>query len=120
MKFQVFNKSKNEHQNSDNYFLSAKGELFEECKMDGILLHVDKSDKIVQFCVGIIGESGEEIYEGDWISADYNNSTYEGEVVYSPAKMAFVMDVSGRHLIDKKYGDFLYMHDEIKYKIIKK
>jgi hypothetical protein len=126
MKFRVFNKKTKEYMPS-GYFTNSLGQLFMEDVMDGYVHREEDEDLIVQFSTGIMGECGEEIYEGDIVSWEDTQlaengliyKTREAGVVYSPFQAAFVLDIYGRHLFDDKYGDFQYLHNQQKYTIKK-
>ena len=79
---------------------------------------IDCIDNVQQF-TGLFDSEMKEIYEGDIVHCRYlNHNEYTCPVVFSPSCVAFVLDSSGRHLFDDKYGDYLPMHREREYKIV--
>jgi uncharacterized phage protein (TIGR01671 family) len=90
-----------------------------------------KQGFIVQRFTGLFDSEGKEIYEGDIVEYSYPSLRWSGAgeepkevelkvtapVVFSPVTVGFVMDTSGRHLFDDKYGDYITLHYGRKYVI---
>jgi hypothetical protein len=119
IKFRVYDKLEERFIKCDegyqgHYVLSLKGEFHNLQNGSG------GNEYIVQQFTGLKDSDGEDIYEGDtliWYSENFR--IYEAKVVFSPTVAAFVLDVSGRHLIDGKYGDFQHLYEGHSYKIKK-
>lgn len=75
-------------------------------------------DCVVQQFTGLIDRSGKKIFEGDMIEWTHKDSRESGPVVFSPSCAAFVIDSSGRHLIDEKYGNYIPMSKYMTYSIL--
>jgi len=122
MRFRVFDKREGRTYSDEEFYINASGELFFEDIMEGRLLKPNHDYFVLQLSTGLTDISGKEIFEGDFIEWEMSQGRiYSGKVGLSPINVAFVIDVSGRHLLgDSKYGDFCHMHREHKYKIVEK
>lgn len=121
MKFRVFDKRENHHYSEAEYLIDCDGELFFHDVERNELISPAGVYFVLQFSTGLTDISGKEIFEGDSVFwAETNGETREAAVVFSPKLAQFVLDTSGRHLIDDKYGDYYPMHYLEQYKIIEK
>ncbi len=67
-------------------------------------------DWTVEQYTGIVDCKGQEIYEGDILKCFDKHGVYmtrTSPVIFSNYGYGFVMDSSGRHNIDDKYGDYI-------------
>lgn len=118
--FRVIN-TKTGEQDFGEFYVDSTDRLFIEDEMDGWVYPANKEDLAIQYSTGLLDVGGKEIFEGDWVCwAEQNGQTSKAKVIFSPIVSAFVLDVSGRHLIDNKYGDYQHLHRDIKYKITEK
>lgn len=120
LEFRVWDKELKQFASPNVHHLHKDGELM------SIVLNLDISkisgnDRfIVQQFTGLTDINGQKIFEGDiveWLPKNEKWGDYIHPVVWSPSSIAFVLDSSGRHLIDDKYGDYIPMHREQNYKI---
>lgn len=126
MRFRIFDKEYNVHHYDAEYLIDGNGELFFHDVERQELLSPVGDYFILQYFTGLTDVSRKEIFEGDWVEWEEAGSfgaadkIRKAEVVFSPKLAQFVLDTSGRHLIDDKYGDYRPMHYQEGYKIVEK
>lgn len=109
LEFRIWDKAENEFAKPSEY--GSAIEWFEGCE--------DNLDSLViQQFTGLLDRSGKKIFEGDIIEFSRKDSRDCGPVVFSPSCAAFVIDSSGRHLIDDKYGDYIPLSKYVTYSIL--
>jgi uncharacterized phage protein (TIGR01671 family) len=118
LKFRVYDKLQERFTKCDegyqgHYVLSLKGEFYNLQNGSG------GKEYIVQQWTGLQDQNGKDIYEGDIVTYTSNNGKdYKAPIVFSPTSAAFVLDTSGRHLFDDKYGDYLDLYKDRECEVI--
>jgi uncharacterized phage protein (TIGR01671 family) len=116
IKFRVWNIIERRWNGAYNQEPKMVGEL---CCHKGIYLIPESTSRnlIVQQYTSLKDKNGVEIYEGDIVTR-LANVNYTAPIVFSPTLAAFVLDTSGRHLIDDKHGDYVPLHRQYSYEVI--
>lgn len=109
LEFRIWDKAENEFAKPSEY--GSAIEWFEGCAND-------LDSLVIQEWTGLTDISGKKIFEGDIIEWTHKDERQHGPIVFSPSCAAFVIDSSGRHLIDEKYGDYIPLSKYMTYSIL--